>query len=273
MQMSDERGARTIRVMAVGDAVGRPGRNALKKLLPQLRIERQIDFIIANGENSAGGKGISSETAREMFAAGVDVITTGNHVWDNKDVFKIIESEQRLLRPANFAQGMGVPGRGCAIYDVPERGTQIAVINIIGRVHMAALECPFRHARAVLDHLPPEVKLIFVDFHAEATSEKIAMGWFLDGKVTCIFGTHTHVPTADERLLHNGTAYITDIGMTGGYDGVIGVTVEPILERFLKGMPVRHAVAEENVNLSGIIVTADADTGRALGIERLFVAV
>jgi 2',3'-cyclic-nucleotide 2'-phosphodiesterase len=257
-----------LRVLAVGDAIGRPGRLALKKVLPAWKKEGRADCIIANGENSAGGRGVTLETARDFFDAGVDVITTGNHVWDNKDIFKFIDDEPRILRPANYPMGMDIPGRGCGVFTCPSTGFKIGVMNLMGRVHMEPLECPFRCARTHLQQLREQTNIIFVDFHAEATSEKVAMGWFLDGQVTCVFGTHTHVPTADERLLHHGTAFICDIGMSGSYDSIIGVKMEPVLNRFLTGIPARHEVAEENVKVSGILVTVDPLSGRALAIER-----
>ncbi len=259
-----------LKVLVVGDAIGRPGRAAIRKLLPRWRSQGRADFVIANGENVAGGKGITWETARELFEAGVDVITTGNHVWDNKEVLKFIDTEPRLLRPANYPSGMGIPGSGIGVFECANSGFRVGVLNLLGRVHMEAVECPFRAARCQLQQLRDQTSILFVDFHAEATSEKVAMGWFLDGQVTCIFGTHTHIPTADERLLHHGTAYITDIGMTGSYDSIIGVTIEPVLDRFLKALPVRHTVAEENVKMSGILVTADPMSGKALSIERVF---
>jgi 2',3'-cyclic-nucleotide 2'-phosphodiesterase len=262
-----------IRVLLVGDAIGRPGREALKKVIPGWRREGRADFVIVNGENSAGGKGITQETMRALLAAGVDVVTTGNHVWANKDVLKIIDVEPRLLRPANFPSGVDVPGHGFGIFECEESGLKIGVINLIGRVFLDNSECPFRTARMLLQQIHEHTSIVFVDFHAEATSEKIALGWFLDGEVTCLFGTHTHVQTADERLLHQGTAYITDIGMTGAHDGVIGVKSPQVIERFLKGMPVKHEVAEGNVKLCGALVTVDAMTGKATAIERVLEAI
>ena len=257
-----------IKVLLVGDAMGRPGRDVLKRLLPDWKRGMRADFIIANGENSAGGKGITADTARDFFEAGVDVITTGNHVWDNKGVFDFINREQRVLRPANFTNDPGIPGRGFGVYQVPDTNVRIGVINLLGRVMMPPAECPFRVVREALPAIQRETPVIFADFHAEATSEKIFMGWYLDGQVSCVFGTHTHVLTADERLLHKGTAYITDIGMSGGMDGVIGVTVESVQERFLRGLPSRHEVCARNLMMSGALVTVDPSTGKALGIER-----
>lgn len=258
-----------LNILVVGDAIGRPGRQAIKKVIPGWVRESRADFVIANGENSAGGKGITQETAKELFDAGVDVITTGNHVFRNKDVFQFIDREERLLRPCNFPGGLDVPGKGHGVYMCRENDFQIGVINAMGRVHMEPIDCPFRAVRCLLQQVREQTSIVFVDFHAEATSEKCAMGWYLDGQVTAVFGTHTHVQTADERLLHHGTAYISDIGMTGSLDSIIGVTVEPVLDRFLKGMPVRHEVADGNVHLCGALIAVDPLTGKALNIQRV----
>lgn len=257
-----------IQILAIGDAIGRPGRTAIKKLLPRWLREQRADFVIANGENAAGGKGLTHDTATELFNAGVDVITTGNHIWANKDIFKFIDAEPRVLRPANFPGGMDVPGSGFGVFD-SRPGFKIGVINLQGRVFMEPNDCPFRAATALLQQIQEKTSIIFVDFHAEATSEKSALGWFLDGKVSCVFGTHTHVQTSDERLLHHGTAFITDIGMTGSYDSIIGVKPESVLDRFMRGLPARHEVADGNVKLAGILVTVDPMTGHALRIERI----
>ncbi len=258
-----------LRILIAGDAMGKPGRRALKKLLPAWKRDGRADFIIANGENSAHGKGLTVETVREILDAGADVITTGNHVWDNKDVFKIADVEPRLIRPANYPAGMDVPGRGHGIFECPSTGFQIGVMNMLGRVMMDPLECPFRTSKSIVSQIRQHTSIIIVDFHAEATSEKNALGWYLDGQVTCVFGTHTHIPTADERLLHHGTAYITDIGMTGAYDSVIGMKYESVMDRFLRGMPTKFEVAEENVKMCGVLLTLDPMTGKALKIERV----
>ena len=259
----------TFRVLVIGDIVGRPGRVAAKKLVPILRNSKQIDFVIANGENAAGGKGLTCETAKDIFNAGVDVITMGNHVFDNKDIMRVISDDPRIIRPANYPDGVGVPGCGWGIFDLPDLGLSVGVINLLGRVHMTPMDCPFLAGKRAAAQIRQHTPIIFADFHAEATSEKVAMGWHLDGQTTCVFGTHTHIPTADERLLHHGTAYITDIGMTGGYDGVIGVKFETVIDKFLRGMPVRHEVCEENIQLSGIVVSVDPASGRATAIERV----
>ncbi|MCX7019085.1 MAG: TIGR00282 family metallophosphoesterase [bacterium] len=260
----------SLRVLLVGDAMGKPGRQALQRILPEWRRTGRADFIIANGENLAGGKGITADTAAEIIEAGADVLTTGNHVWDNKGAFDVIGRDPRILRPANYPAGMDIPGCGHGLYAVHGMPLKIGVLNVLGRVLMPPIDCPFRAAREALPFLSNETPIIFVDFHAEATSEKIYMGWHLDGHVTCVFGTHTHVLTADERLLHKGTAYITDIGMTGGYDGVIGVKIESVTDKFLRLMPGRHEVCDRNVCMSGALVTLDPATGRALAIERVF---
>ncbi len=263
-----------IRVLLVGDAVGRPGREAVKAIVPSFKSSGRAHFVIANAENSAHGKGITRETANQLLSAGVDVLTAGNHTWDNKDVFNFINNEYRLLRPANYQPVAEVPGRGYGVFDVPEfPGVKIAVTNLIGRVLMAPAECPFRTADSFIEQVKNETPIIFVDFHAEATSEKVAMGWYLDGRVTSVTGTHTHVQTADEQVLPGGTAYMTDLGMTGGHHGVIGVKSPEVLHRFLTGLPVRHEVATDNVILCGALVTADADTGRVVDIERIRIPV
>ncbi len=259
-----------LRVLMVGDAIGRPGREALKAVVPGYKESGKAHFVIANAENSAHGKGITRETAKQMLAAGVDVLTAGNHTWDNKDVFQLIGTEQRLLRPANFQNTPEVPGRGYGIFEVPGfDGVKIAVINLIGRVLMNHADCPFRTADAILNEVSRETAIRFLDFHAEATSEKIALGWYLDGRISAICGTHTHVQTADEQVLPEGTAYLTDLGMTGGHRGVIGVKSPEVLHRFLTGLPVRHEVATEDVIFCGALITVDIATGRALGIERI----
>lgn len=259
-----------LRVLLVGDAVGRPGREAIKAVVPPMKASGKAHFVIANAENSAHGKGITRETANQLASAGVDVMTAGNHTWDNKDIFNFIRDETHLVRPYNFPDSPEVPGQGFGTFDVPGfGGLQITVINLIGRVLMPAADCPFRAADEVLNEVAGRTPIIFIDFHAEATSEKIALGWHLDGRVTSITGTHTHVQTADEQVLPEGTAYMTDLGMTGGHHGVIGVKHPDVIHRFLTGLPVRHEVATENVLLCGALVTVDANTGKALDIERI----
>jgi len=259
-----------LRVLLVGDAVGRPGREAVKAIVPGFKQSGRAHFVIANAENSAHGKGITRETAHQMLGAGVDVLTAGNHTWDNKDVFTFIQNESRLLRPDNFNRSPEIPGRGYGVYEVADMpGVKVGVMNLIGRVMMSPAECPFRGADQILDKIKSQTPILFLDFHAEATSEKVAMGWHLEGRVTSVTGTHTHVQTADEQILPGGTAYMTDLGMTGGHHGVIGVKYPEVLHRFLTGLPVKHEVATENVILCGALVTVDVETGRALSIERI----
>ncbi|HSV31010.1 MAG TPA: TIGR00282 family metallophosphoesterase [Atribacteraceae bacterium] len=254
-----------MRFLVIGDVVGKPGRKLVSHYLAELREELRIDATIVNGENAAGGLGITPEVSEELFACGVDVITTGNHVWDKKEIIEYLPTQRRLLRPLNYPPG--VPGEGFVLISDPV--APWAVINASGRVFMGALDCPFQRIEQELTHLRRSTRIILVDFHAEATSEKMAMGWFLDGQVSCLFGTHTHVATADERIFPNGTAYITDIGMTGAHDSVIGVEVEIILNRFLTGMPVKNAVAKDNLRLNGIVVDIDPASGRANDIFRV----
>lgn len=261
----------TLRILAIGDAIGRPGRRAVRDLVPAWRRDGRADFVIVNGENSAHGKGITRDCARDLFESGADVITAGNHIWDNKGVFEFIAGEPRLIRPANYGEGGVPPGRGFGVFDVVGRpGVRVGVTNLLGQVHMAPLGCPFTLADAIVPALRAETPIVVVDFHAEATSEKVAMGWHLDGRASLVYGTHTHVPTADNRVLPGGTAYITDLGMTGGYAGVIGVTSGPVLHRFTTKMPVKHEVAEDDVHLSGVLAVVDVATGRAVSVERVF---
>jgi 2',3'-cyclic-nucleotide 2'-phosphodiesterase len=262
-----------VRILFIGDIFGRPGRTIVQERLPELVKQHHADIIIANGENSAAGFGITQPLAEELFELGVDVITTGNHVWDKREIMEYLQSAdgnphspaRRLLRPANYPPGM--PGVG--LYQGKKGELPYAVMNLQGRVFMASIDDPFR----VADQLLKEVtaKIILVDIHAEATSEKMSMGWYLDGRVTAVVGTHTHVPTADERVLSKGTAYITDVGMTGPYDSVIGVKKEMIMERFLTSMPTRFEPATGDVRLCGVVIDCDEKTGMARSIERLMV--
>jgi hypothetical protein len=255
-----------MKILFIGDIVGSPGREAIKKLVPALKQELQIDFVIANAENSSGGSGITVKVAAELFASGADVLTSGDHIWKKPEIFELINQEERILRPLNFPSG--APGRGASVFKA-RNGTKVGVININGRVFMDALECPFKTALKAAEELAAETKIIIVDIHAEATSEKIALGWYLDGKVSAIFGTHTHIQTADEKILPQGTAYITDAGMTGPYDSVIGRRVEDVLTRFLSSIPVRFEVAQGNIQLHGALVDIDEVTGKARSILRI----
>ena len=248
-----------------GDTVARSGRRALEERLHDLRSQREIDFVVANVENAAGGFSITSRIAEDLLAAGVDVMTSGNHIFDKKEVLEYIEKQPRLLRPANYAPG--VPGKGRWVGKV--RGVPVAVINLQGRVFMSQCDDPFRCADAQLAALEPSVKIILVDMHAEATSEKIAMGRYLDGRASVVAGTHTHVQTADEQILPEGTAYITDLGMVGPHDGVIGMQTEIVLERFLRGLSMKFEPCDGGIKLNGLIIDVDEETGRATRVERL----
>ncbi|MDD5465636.1 MAG: TIGR00282 family metallophosphoesterase [Candidatus Omnitrophica bacterium] len=253
-------------ILFIGDIVGSPGREAIKKLVGPLRRDLQIDFVIANAENASGGSGITSKVAEELFSCGVDVLTSGDHIWKKSEIFELINREERILRPLNFP--VGAPGRGAAVFKT-QGGLKVGVINVNGRVFMEALECPFKTALAASEELAKETKIIIVDIHAEATSEKVALGWYLDGKVSAVFGTHTHIQTADEKILPKGTAYLTDAGMTGPYDSVIGRRVEDVLTRFLSSIPVKFEVAQENIQLHGVLVEIDEKTGKAASVLRI----
>ncbi len=252
-------------ILFVGDVTGKPGRRLLAERLPALRRSRDLDVVIANAENAAGGRGLTAHVAEEMFAAGVDVITSGNHIWNNREAYDLLDADPRILRPANYPPG--VPGRGAAVL-ATAGGATIGVINLQGRVFMAELDDPFRLARSLANELRAKVPAVVVDFHGEATSEKVAMGWHLDGFVSAVIGTHTHVQTADERVLPEGTAYITDVGMTGPRDGIIGMARSAVLERFMTQLPARFEVAAGPVMLNAVLVTVAAD-GRATAIERI----
>ncbi|MBM3451170.1 MAG: TIGR00282 family metallophosphoesterase, partial [Armatimonadetes bacterium] len=254
-----------MRVLFVGDVHGKPGRRAVAQRVSKLRRELGLDFVVANGENGAGGSGITPETAQELFAAGVDVLTGGNHTWQKREALALLDAEPYLLRPANYPPG--VPGRGAVVYE--RDGKRLGVINLQGRIFMAPLEDPFRAAIEAIEALTPRPMWSLVDMHAEATSEKVALGWYLAGRVTAVVGTHTHVQTADERILPGGTAYITDVGMTGPRDGVIGMDRTTILERFLTQLPARFEVASGPVQFSAVVIDAD-DYGNAVAIQRLY---
>ncbi|MBI5056748.1 MAG: TIGR00282 family metallophosphoesterase [Nitrospirae bacterium] len=255
-----------MKILFIGDIVGKPGRNAVKEGLPDLINKLKIDFVIANGENAAGGFGITQETGEEILALGVHVLTSGNHIWDKKDALSYITKENRLLRPANYPSD--VPGFGSIIMNTAA-GEKIAVLNLSGRVFMNQLDCPFQVARRELSEIKKQAKVIIVDFHAEATSEKSAMGHFLDGEVSAVIGTHTHVQTADEKILPKGTAFITDVGMTGPADSVIGVKKEQIIQKFLTQIPVRFETAKGESVLSCVALEINSRTGMATSIQRL----
>jgi metallophosphoesterase (TIGR00282 family) len=252
------------RILFVADVVGRPGREALKALLPSLRVELQPQLTIVNGENSAGGFGITAKTADDLRSAGADVVTTGNHVWDRSQFVEEIAGLDYVLRPYNFPPG--APGKG--VLETEADGVRVLVMNLQGRIFLPDLDDPFRAANEILA-AHSDVRIVFCDMHAEATSEKIAMGWHLNGRASAVVGTHTHVPTADQRVLPGGTAYVTDVGMVGPRDGVIGVEKEAVLDRFLTGMPHRFETATGVVTFNSVLVTISRPTGRARSIQRI----
>ena len=257
-----------MRILFIGDIVGRPGRRVLEERLPELVAQHEPPLVVANCENAAAGFGITPALVEELLAAGIDVLTSGNHIWDRKEILPYFEqgaASGRLLRPANYPSA---PGRGLFVGKT-RTGVPCAVLNLQGRVFMPDIDCPFKTADRLLESLPREVKVIIVDMHAETTSEKQAMGFYLDGRVSAVLGTHTHVPTADEKILPGGTAYLTDVGMTGPYASIIGNDKEAVLERFLTGLPTRFEVAEEDTRLCGAIVDLDEQTGRARSIHRV----
>jgi hypothetical protein len=258
-----------MKILFIGDIFASPGRGIVADQLHRIVSTEYIDLAIANAENSAGGFGITPLIAEELFKVGLDVLTSGNHVWDKRELYDYLDRQPRLLRPANYSTDL--PGRGVTVYRA-RNGVDVAVINLQGRAHMPATDCPFRKADAILESLDGDVKVRFVDFHAELTSEKMAMGWHLNGRVSAIVGTHTHIPTADTRVLAGGTAYQTDVGMTGPYNSVIGVDKEIIMRRFMTGVPSRMEAARGGVELHAVIVDVDETTGKATAIKRYTVA-
>ena len=253
-----------MKILFVGDIFGSPGRRIVADHVEDIIRANQIDLAIANAENAAGGFGITPAIAEDLFALGLDVLTSGNHVWDKRELYDYLNRQPRLLRPANYPDG---PGHGLVTVKA-RNGVECAVINLQGRTYMPSTDCPFRKADLLLSQIDPAIKVRFVDFHAEVTSEKMAMGWYLDGRVSAIVGTHTHVPTADTRILPGGTAYQTDCGMTGPYRSVIGVDTETILQRFLSGVPVRMEAAKQGAELHSVIVDVDEETGKARAFRR-----
>jgi metallophosphoesterase (TIGR00282 family) len=254
-----------MRILFVGDIVGRPGRRVLTEQIDHVVVEQRIDLVVANCENSASGFGVTPEIADSLFEKSIHVLTSGNHVWDKRAILNYFSTQPRLLRPANYpgdAPGSGVYV-GCS-----DGGIRYAVLNLQGRTYLPAIDCPFRTADRLLREIDPDVKVRLVDFHAEVTSEKIAFGWYLDGRVSAVVGTHTHVPTADERILPAGTAYITDVGMTGPHDSVIGMEKEASISRFLTGLPARFEPARGDVRLNSVVIEIEDATGRAVSIER-----
>lgn len=246
--------------------MGEPGRRAVKALVPKLRAQHSLDFVIANGENSAGGSGITPRTAEEIFSAGVDAITSGDHLWDQKEVMELLANETRFVRPLNYPAG--TPGQGSAIFQI-RSSLSIAVLNLQGRTFMPAIENPFYVGRAEIERLRQRTRIIFVDFHAETTSEKIAFARMMDGQVSAVIGTHTHVQTADEQIFPGGTAFLCDAGFTGPQESVLGREIEPIIRRFVTNMPQRFDVAKHRIMLHGAVVEIDEASGKALGIQRV----
>ncbi len=257
-----------VKVLFISDIVGKPGRQAVSMQLHRIIDRYAVDLVVANGENAAGGFGLTEDTAKELFNQGIQVITSGNHIWDKRESYDYINREPNIVRPANYPDG--APGHGSTIVTTPG-GMKVAVLNLEGRVFMNNLECPFRKADAEISKLMEITPVIIVDFHAEATSEKLAMGWYLDGRASAVIGTHTHVQTADERILPGGTAYISDAGMTGGFDSVIGIKKELAVEKFLTQLPVRFEVAKRDIRMNAVVVGIEEISGKAVGIERLSV--
>ncbi|MDP2689486.1 MAG: TIGR00282 family metallophosphoesterase [Deltaproteobacteria bacterium] len=254
------------RILFISDIVGRPGRIAVRELLPRLVGAHSPDIVIANGENAAGGFGLTPEIAEELKGLQIDVITTGNHVWDKREFYEYLDREKRVLKPANYPEG--TPGAGWGVYECPS-GVKVGVLNLLGRVFMDCVECPFRVGMKAVEEIRKETPVILVDIHAETTSEKAAIGWHFDGLVSAVIGTHTHVQTSDERVLAKGTAFISDAGMTGPTDSIIGMRKDEIIQKFLTRMPVRFDVATKGVELQGALVTVNSEDGRAESIERI----
>lgn len=255
-----------MKILFIGDIIGEPGRNTVARLLPQVRNQYDIEMVIANGENAAAGFGITPKIAQDLFELGIDVITSGNHIWDKKEVMEYLGREPRLLRPANYPGG--APGAGSFIWEA-DSGERVGVLNLSGRVFMTPIDCPFQVGKKEVARLREKTDIVIVDFHAEATSEKVAFGWYMDGQVTAVIGTHTHVQTADEQILPNGTACITDVGMTGPTDSVIGIRTEIALEKFLTGTPKRFEIAKGPTVFNAVVVAVDGKYGAAKKIERI----
>ncbi len=256
----------SLRILFIGDVVGSPGRSAVSRVLPRLREQHAPDVVIVNGENAAGGFGITAETALDLFRTGVDVITSGNHIWDKKDTATLLEREDRIIRPLNYPPGTA--GQGYTLVQISP-GITLAVMNVEGRVFMKNLDCPFRAMDAAIEQVRQQTPLIFVDFHAEATSEKVSLGWHLDGRVSAVVGTHTHVQTADERILPQGTAYLTDVGMTGSFDSVIGIERHQAIQRFLTQQSVRFDVPKGNLRLNAVLIDMHVKDGKSYKIQRI----
>lgn len=256
-----------MKILLVGDVIGNPGRTAFAKYTPEIKKKHGIDLVIVNAENSAGGKGVNRKSADALYRAGADILTTGNHVWDNREVMEIIDDDPYLVRPANYPEG--APGKGFCIY--PFRAKNIAVINMSGRAFMPEMDCPFQKIEEVLSEIGDEADIIILDLHAETTSEKMAMGWYLDGRVQVVVGTHTHIQTSDERILPEGTAYITDLGMVGPWNSVLGVRSDIILQKFITCRPVRFELADGPAVYSALIVDIDDKTDMPVAVERILI--
>lgn len=257
-----------IRILFIADIVGKPGLDITTQLLPGLRKKYKIDFCIANGENGAAGKGLTESLVKQYFSIGIDFITTGNHIWEKKQFHSYLATATHVIRPMNYPEGN--IGKGYSIIKL-NNDISIGVLNLQGRTFMYSINCPFRTARWAINKIKEETNIIIVDFHAEATAEKSALGWYLDGMVSALIGTHTHVQTADERILPNGTAYITDVGMTGAFDSVIGMQKEIAIQRFMQQTPRKYQIAEENLKICGAVISVDVATGKALSIERVMI--
>lgn len=255
-----------LNVLFIADIIGKPGLEIATKLTPGLKEKYKVDLCIANGENGCDGKGLTQAIARQYFSLGVDVITSGNHIWDNRDIYELLASNNRILRPLNYPEGNY--GTGSTIVETSSK-VKVGVINLQGRTFMYTIDCPFKKGLTEVRRLQKDTNIIIVDFHAEATAEKMAMGWYLDGKVSAVIGTHTHVPTADERVLPEGTAYITDVGMTGPFDSVIGLKKEIAIKRFLHQTPERYKPAESNLRFCAALISIDLNTGKANRIVRI----
>ncbi|GFO57375.1 2',3'-cyclic-nucleotide 2'-phosphodiesterase [Geomonas sp. Red276] len=255
-----------VKLLFIGDIIGKPGRDALSRELHRIVDRHYVDLVIANGENAAGGFGLTAETAQDLFKCGIHVLTSGNHIWDKREAVEYINRSDKIVRPANYPEG--TPGRGATIALTPG-GVKVGILNLEGRVFMNSLDCPFRCADREIAKLKEETAIVFVDFHAEATSEKTSLGWYLDGRVSAVVGTHTHVQTADERVLTAGTAYITDVGMTGAFDSVIGVKKEEPIYKFITQRPAKFEIAKKDIRINAVVIDVDETTGLALGIERI----
>lgn len=256
-----------MKILFIGDVVGSPGRKMVQDYVKRLKAQHKPTLTVINGENAAAGKGITEKIYKGFLDAGAQAVTLGNHAWANRDIFEFIDRAKWLVRPANYPEG--TPGVGMVFTQVNQ--IEIAVINLMGRTFLPANDCPFRKADELIEEARKRTPYIFVDFHAEATSEKVAMGWYLDGRVTAVVGTHTHIQTSDERILPKGTAYITDVGMTGPYDGILGVEREPVLHKFLTNMPARFELASGREQLSGVVVEVNAKTGQSTSIKRILI--